>query len=66
MKSKEHKEYFENGQLWKHCFYLNGKLHGEYKAYYQNGQLWEHCFYLNGNRLGFFGSKGASIFFPLR
>ena len=47
MKSKEKKEYYENGQLWQHCFFLNGKLHGECKSYRENGQLMYHYFYLN-------------------
>lgn len=48
MKPKEHKKYYENGQLKAHRFSLNGKLNGEYKRYYENGQLRQHCFYLNG------------------
>lgn len=47
-KIKERKKYYDNGQLWKQCFYRNGKLDGEFKSWYRNGQLIEHRFYRDG------------------
>jgi antitoxin component YwqK of YwqJK toxin-antitoxin module len=44
----EYKNWYDNGQLLKHCFYKNGKLDGEYKIWYDNEQLSRHCFYKNG------------------
>jgi len=32
----EYKEWDENGKLYEHCFYKNGKLNGEYKREYIN------------------------------
>ena len=49
---KEHKDYYENGKLWMHCFLKDDKRHGEYKDYYKNGQMWEHCFYKDDKRHG--------------
>ncbi len=46
----EYKDFHENGQLWGHVFYQNGKRHGEYKEYFKNGQLWVHSFYQNDKR----------------
>ena len=40
--------YWKNGQIYKHCFYKNGELHGEYKDWHPNGQLWECCYYEDG------------------
>jgi antitoxin component YwqK of YwqJK toxin-antitoxin module len=51
-KQGEYKEWHDNGQLYVHCFFVDGKQHGEYKWWYENGQLWEHCFYVDGNRHG--------------
>ena len=44
----EYKEWWYNGQLFKHCFFKNERLEGEYKRWYSNGQLFIHCFYKNG------------------
>ena len=41
-------QYYENGKLWIHTFYKNGKEHGEIKWYHENGQLGAHAFYKNG------------------
>ena len=47
MNDGEYKEYHDDGSLWVHCHYLNGKLHGEHKDYHENGSLWVHCHYVN-------------------
>ena len=41
----EYKMWYDNGQLYRHCFYKNGELDGEYKEWYKNNKLWEHCFF---------------------
>jgi antitoxin component YwqK of YwqJK toxin-antitoxin module len=51
-KQGEYKEWYDNGQLATHCYYVDGKLHGEYKEWYSNGQTWVHCYYADGNRHG--------------
>src|SRR4051812_4733635 len=33
----EYKEYHDNGQLIRHCYYKDGNLDGEYKSWYDNG-----------------------------
>ena len=45
MSIRECKNYHENGQLWAHYFYKDGKYHGEYKYWNEDGGLWRHCFY---------------------
>jgi antitoxin component YwqK of YwqJK toxin-antitoxin module len=50
----EYKWWYSNGQLGRHCFYVDDKLHGEYKRWYDNGQLLVHCFYVDDNRHGEF------------
>ena len=47
----EYKDWYSNGQLYKHCFYKDGKLHGEYKWWYSDGQLDTHCFYKDGKKV---------------
>jgi antitoxin component YwqK of YwqJK toxin-antitoxin module len=44
--------WYSNWQLGIHCYYVDGKLHGEYKRWHPNGQLATHCFYVDGNRHG--------------
>jgi hypothetical protein len=39
------KEYYENGQLFIHCFCKDNKMNGEYKLHYKNGQISQHAFY---------------------
>ena len=44
----ECKEWYDNGQLYQHCYYKDGKRNGEYKSWHDNGQLWIHCYYKDG------------------
>ncbi len=45
----EYKSWYENGQLWEHCFFnKNGNMEGEYKSWYKNGKLYRHYLYKNG------------------
>ena len=41
----EFKEWWANGQLYKHCFLKNSELNGVYKEWYGNGQLSKHQLY---------------------
>jgi antitoxin component YwqK of YwqJK toxin-antitoxin module len=43
----ECKRWDENGQLYIHCFWVNGKLHGERKRCFSNGTLMYHDFYVD-------------------
>ena len=53
MELKEVKTYYNNGQLFEHCFLNeNGEFHGEYKARTECGQMWIQCFYDNGKYHG--------------
>lgn len=45
MKQGEARYWFENGQLWQHCFFKRDKLDGEFKCWHSNGRLESHCFY---------------------
>ena len=51
-KNGEHKEWYNNGQLRKHCYYKDGILDGEYKDWWDNGQMWEHYYCKNGRKNG--------------
>jgi antitoxin component YwqK of YwqJK toxin-antitoxin module len=44
----EYKFWWSNGQLWEHCFYVDGDLHGEYKEGYHDGTISANEFYVNG------------------
>ena len=49
----EYKEWYENGQIEKHCWYnKDNTLDGEYKRWYDNGQLAIHCWCKDGNSNG--------------
>jgi len=50
----ERKSWHENGQLCRHCHYINNRLEGEYKWWWQNGQLCRHCHYVKGEFEGEF------------
>jgi len=52
LRQGEFKVRWNNGKLWLHCFYKDGKLNGEYKRWEKNGQLYQHCFYENGKLEG--------------
>lgn len=42
----EYKKWWDNGQLFRQCFYKNGKLHGEYKRWDEDGKLIVHQIYM--------------------
>ena len=46
------KEFYDNGNLKRHCIYRDGSYHGECKEYYENGQLRANCFYQNDTMHG--------------
>ena len=48
----EYKGWWENGTLWRHCYYEHGKLYGEYKCWFSDGTLYEHCHYEYDKRHG--------------
>jgi len=44
----EYKEWYENGKLWVHCFYKNGKKNGEYKEWWKDeNELYAHLLLKN-------------------
>ena len=45
-KHGEYKDYHDNGQLFRHCYHVNGQ-----QSYYKNGQLFRHCYYNNGDEV---------------
>jgi antitoxin component YwqK of YwqJK toxin-antitoxin module len=54
-KQGEYKRWYSDGQIWVHCYYVDGNSHGEYKEWwYDNGQLFQHCFYVDDNLHGEF------------
>jgi len=46
---EECKEFWENGQLRSHCYYIDGWYEGEFTAWHDNGQMSVHGHYKNGN-----------------
>jgi hypothetical protein len=44
----EYKSWYNNGQLWENCFYVDYKLHGECKWWDKDGTLRYHAFLVNG------------------
>ena len=48
----EYKEWYGNGNMWMHCFYVDGKLHGERKYWDPEGNICTHCFDVDGKLHG--------------
>jgi hypothetical protein len=46
--------WYDNGQLWERCEYVNGKQQGTYQRWHDNGQLWIQCEYVNGKIHGLY------------
>ena len=44
----EYKDWWDNGQLFEHCFYVNDEIHGEYKRWYITGELRHHKYFSHG------------------
>jgi antitoxin component YwqK of YwqJK toxin-antitoxin module len=44
----EYKDWDGNGQMTRHCFYVDDRRHGEFKRCYSNGTIWFHDFYVDG------------------
>ena len=44
----EFKDYYGDGTLSEHCYFVNGNIHGEYVHYRGDGSLSEHCHYVHG------------------
>ena len=43
----EGKWWWDNGNMWEHCFFVDDKYHGERKAWNGDGTLIHHEFYVN-------------------
>ena len=41
-------KWWDNGNMWGHCFYIDDKCHGERKIWDPDGTLRSHEFYVNG------------------
>ena len=41
-------KYYDNGQKYVECTYLNGKVHGKYEVFHEDGQKWYEDNYVNG------------------
>ena len=48
-----HKEYFEDGSLFKEINYVDGKIHGKYKEYKKGGVLYLECDHYEGKKYGY-------------
>jgi antitoxin component YwqK of YwqJK toxin-antitoxin module len=44
----EYKSWHKNGNICRHSFYVDDKLHGEYKYWSDDGTIWFHDFYVDG------------------
>ena len=51
-----YESWYENGQMWKRCTYLNGKFDGLYEVWYGNSQMHIRSTYLNGKFDGLYES----------
>lgn len=49
----EYKEWYLNRQIFRHCVYVDNKLHGEYKSWLTNGRMWRNCFYIDNEMFSF-------------
>ena len=47
-------EYYESGQLWEECNFINNKLNGICQEYYESGQLNTECNFINNKRNGLY------------
>lgn len=48
----EYKSMYKNGQLYRHCFYIDDKLNGECKVWHEDGNIWAHATYVDNNKHG--------------
>lgn len=46
--------FYNNGQLWHSCLYINGKKNGLCQDFYNNGKLGFSCPYINGKEHGLY------------
>lgn len=44
----ESKSWYDDGQIYVHCFYVEDEWHGGYKRWSRDGKLREHRFYNHG------------------
>lgn len=44
----EYLQFYDDGELFEKCNYVNGLIHGLYESWYRNGQLYKRCNYVNG------------------
>jgi antitoxin component YwqK of YwqJK toxin-antitoxin module len=51
-----YQHWYDNGQPWAQCEYINGQRHGLYQSWHNNGKLWTQCEYINGKIHGLFQS----------
>ncbi len=47
-----HREYHENGNIYREFYHINGVIDGEYRTFYNNGNPQIICDYVNGQKLG--------------
>lgn len=52
----EYKEWWSNGIMAMHCFYVDDMLHGEYKYWHTNGRIGAHYFFVDDEKQGEFKS----------
>jgi len=50
-KHGEYKMWFDNGNLYRQCFYKDDKLEGEFKTWWGNGELLFQCSCKDGNNV---------------
>ena len=41
-------KWWDNGNMWGHCFFVDGQCHGERKIWNEDGTLMQHYFYVHG------------------
>ena len=46
-----YQSWYENGQKYMECTYLNGERHGLFQCWHKNGNKWDECMYENGVRV---------------
>ena len=47
-----YRNWYDNGQIFEQCEYVNGHYHGTRQRWHNNGQLWSQSEWVNGKRHG--------------
>lgn len=49
-----YRSWYENGQIYVECMYVDDMINGLYKSWYEDGQIEEECNYSDGEKEGIY------------